>query len=84
MEADLYVQGRFWATVDVPSGGLLDLLAQGMITQTTEKAAQLQSDINDIDGAYCCISLRWKVPAPPPNDTINNSNPSHPENTNAD
>ena len=62
MKADLYVQGNYWATIDVPGDGLLALLAQGMITQAKQKAAQLQRDLNDLDGVVCSISLRLQAP----------------------
>ena len=62
MKAELYVQGTYWATIDVPGDGLLALLAQGMIAQAKQKAAQLQRDLNDLDGVVCSISLRLQAP----------------------
>ncbi|MBA7639367.1 hypothetical protein ES703_47025 [subsurface metagenome] len=62
MKADLYVQGHFWATIDVPGDGLLALLASGMITEAQRKADQLQADLNAIDGVVCSIHLRLKEP----------------------
>jgi len=60
MRADLYVQGHFWATIDVPGDSLLALLAKGMITEANAKADQLKADLNGIDGVKCSIHLRLK------------------------
>ncbi|GAI13699.1 unnamed protein product, partial [marine sediment metagenome] len=59
MKADLYVQGNFWATVDVPDDGLLTLLAKGMITEAQRKAQQLRRDLDSLDGVQCSISIRY-------------------------
>jgi len=63
MKADLYVQGHFWATIELPGDGFLALLAKGMIAEATQKADQLQRDLNSLDGVECSISLRIKKPA---------------------
>jgi len=60
MKADLYVQGHFWATIDVPGDSLLALLAKGMITETTHKCAQLKVDLAALDSIQCVISLSVK------------------------
>jgi len=60
MKADLYVQGRYWATIDLPGDHLLALLATGMITEATRKAEQLAADLAELDGVKCSISLRIK------------------------
>ncbi len=62
MKADLYVQGNFWASIDVPGDSLIALLAKGMITEAQHKAEQLQADLMAIDGVQCSISLRLKKP----------------------
>jgi len=62
MKADLYVQGRFWASIDVPGDSLLALLAAGMITEAQHKADQLKADLNAIDGVVCSIHMRLKNP----------------------
>ncbi|GAI80379.1 unnamed protein product [marine sediment metagenome] len=62
MKADLYVQGHFWGTIDVPGDGLLALLAKGMITEAQRKAEQLRQDLDSLDGVSCSISLRLKEP----------------------
>ena len=62
MKADLYVQGHFWATIDVPGDSLLALLAKGMITEAQQKAHQLQADLNTINGVVCSIHMRVKEP----------------------
>lgn len=62
MKADLYVQGHFWATIDVPGDSLLALLAQGMISRAERLAHQLKSDLNALEGVNCSISLRLKSP----------------------
>jgi len=62
MKADLYVQGHFWATIDVAGDSLLGLLAQGMITEATAKADQLRQDLDSLDGVTCSISLRVNDP----------------------
>ena len=62
MKADLYIQGHFWATIDVPGDSLIALLAKGMITEAQHKADQLQADLNAIDGVQCSIHLRVKQP----------------------
>jgi len=69
MKADLYVQGLFWATVDVPDDGLLAMLADGTLTHATERASQLQHDFDNIDGIKCSISLRFSEPVADPSDT---------------
>ncbi|MBA7572252.1 hypothetical protein ES708_14028 [subsurface metagenome] len=62
MKADLYVQGQYWATIDVPGDSLLALLAKGMITEAQQKAEQLARDLNNLEGVSCSISLRRKEP----------------------
>lgn len=62
MIADLYVQGRFWATILLPGDSLLALLADGIVAQATLKAAELHADLEAIEGVKCCISLRYKAP----------------------
>ena len=62
MKADLYVQGQFWASIDVPGDSLLALLAKGMLTEVTEKADQLKHDLELVDGVACSIHLRIKDP----------------------
>lgn len=62
MKADLYVQGHFWATIEVPGDSLLALLAQGMISRAERLATQLQDDLNALEGVDCSISLRIKKP----------------------
>ena len=57
MKADLYVQGHFWATIELPADGLLAILAKGMITEAQRKAQQLQADLNAIDGVEICLEL---------------------------
>ncbi|MBA7540161.1 hypothetical protein ES705_32455 [subsurface metagenome] len=68
MKADLYVQGHFWATIDVPGDGLLALLAKGMITEANEKAAQLARELTDLGQVRCSVSLciRHGPPYPTP------------------
>ncbi|MBA7581819.1 hypothetical protein ES708_23730 [subsurface metagenome] len=63
MKADLYVQGNFWATVDVPDDGLLALLPKGMIIEIQRKAEQLRQDLDSLDGVQCSISIRYQHPA---------------------
>ncbi|MBA7690790.1 hypothetical protein ES703_99322 [subsurface metagenome] len=62
MKADLFVQGHFWATIDLPGDSLLALLAKGMITEAQQKAEQLRQDLDSLDGVTCSISLRVKEP----------------------
>ncbi|MBA7592681.1 hypothetical protein ES708_34874 [subsurface metagenome] len=69
MKADLYVQGHFWATIDVPGDSLLTLLASGMITEAQQRAAQLEADLNAIDGVQCSIHIRYHHLAPDIPDT---------------
>jgi len=57
MKADLYVQGHFWATIEIPGDSLLALLAKGMITEANEKAAQLARELTDLDQIQCTVSL---------------------------
>ena len=58
MKANLYVQGHFWATIDLPGDSLLALLAKGMITEAQHRADQLKADLDGIDGVKCSIHLR--------------------------
>jgi len=60
MKADLYIQGHFWATIQVPGDSLLALLAKGMITEATIKMEQLKQDLELIDGVACSIHLRLR------------------------
>lgn len=62
MEADLYVQGHYCATIDLPGDGIIALLAKGMITHAEHHAKLLQQELNAIDGVTCQISLRYKQP----------------------
>jgi len=62
MKADLYVQGHFWATINVPGDSLLALLASGMIVEAQRKADQLKADLEAIDSVACSIHLRFKTP----------------------
>jgi len=64
MKANLYVQGNFWATIDLPGDSLLALLAKGMIAEANRKALQLADELNDLDGVTCSISLRIRQPIP--------------------
>jgi len=57
MKADLYVQGHFWASIDIPGDSLLALLAKGMITEANEKAAQLARELTDLDQIQCTVTL---------------------------
>jgi len=60
MQAHLYVQGNFWASIVIPGDSLLALLAKGMIDQANAKAQQLAKDLNDLDQVQCSISLRLR------------------------
>lgn len=62
MKADLYVQGRHWATIQLAQHSLLALLAKGMITEANEKAQQLARELTDLDQVQCSISLRFRHP----------------------
>ena len=62
MKADLYVQGHFWATIEIPGDSLLALLAKGMIIEAQAKAKQLAQDLADLDQVQCSVSLRLKPP----------------------
>lgn len=62
MKADLYVQGNFWASIQIPGDSLLALLAKGMITQANQKAQQLAQDLADLDQVQCSVSLRLTKP----------------------
>lgn len=62
MKADLYIQGHFFAAIDLPGDSLLALLAKGMITEATARAALFQQDLQSIEGVECSISLRFKSP----------------------
>lgn len=62
MKADLYVQGRYWASIDVPGDSLLALLAQGLATRAKILGHQLQEELVSIDGITCTVSLRFKEP----------------------
>ncbi|GAI67686.1 unnamed protein product [marine sediment metagenome] len=68
MKADLFVQGRFWASIDIPGDSLLALLSKGMITEANEKAAQLARELTDLDQIQCTVTLciRHGPPTQPP------------------
>ncbi len=57
MKADLYVQGQYWASIDIPGDSLIALLAKGMITKANEKAAQLARELTDLDHVECTVTL---------------------------
>ncbi|MBA7569742.1 hypothetical protein ES708_11483 [subsurface metagenome] len=71
MKADLYVQGHFWATIEVPGDSLLALLAKGMITEANEKVTQLARELTDLTQVRCSLSLRLHKPVAsiPPSET---------------
>lgn len=69
MKADLYVQGNFWATIIIPSDSLLALFAKGMITEANRKAAQLATDLSNLDDVKCSIHLRFRHPVTDTPDT---------------
>jgi len=82
MKADLYVQGHFWASIDVPGDSLLALLAKGMISEANRKAQQLANELNDLDQVQCSISLRIKDPVsftPDTDDHLDAFTPDSPE-----
>jgi len=57
MKADLYVQGNYWATIEIPGDSLLALLAKGMITEASDKLDALANELNDLDHVQCSVSL---------------------------
>lgn len=62
MKADLFVQGNYWASFDIPGDSLLALLAAG-ITATAEKTAlRLQSEVGDLGHVECSVNIRWHHP----------------------
>ena len=63
MKADLYVQGHFWATIDLPADSLLALMAQGMISHAKQRAAKLEAELNSIDSVRCTVSLNFREAA---------------------
>lgn len=83
MKADLYVQGHFWATIDLPGHSLLALLAKGMLTAAQYKADQLKADLEAIDGVECQISLRIKETIAYPPREPDSDHPFLQENTHA-
>ena len=62
MKAELYVQGHFWATIEIPGDGLLALLAAGMISHTEHRADELKRYLEHLAQVHCAISLRAKQP----------------------
>jgi len=58
MKADLYVQGNFWATIEIPGESFLALLAKGKVTEASAKLEQLAHDLNSLEGVQCSVSLR--------------------------
>ena len=63
MKADLYVQGNFWATIDLPEDSFFALLAKARITEAQQRADQLKADLETIHGVKCSITLPVKEPA---------------------
>jgi len=62
MKADLFVQGDYWASFDLPGDSLLALLAAG-ITATAEKTAlRLKSECGDLGQVECSVNIRWHRP----------------------
>jgi len=62
MKADLYVQGNFWATIELPGDSLLALLATGMIMEATRKGHQLAKELKDLAQVQCSVNLRFRHP----------------------
>lgn len=75
MKANLFIQGHFWASIDIPGDGLLALLAKGMITEANEKAAQLARELTDLNDVQCTVTLSIRhaptySPWPPDTDLL--------------
>jgi len=62
MKADLYVQGNFWATMDVPGDAFLTILAKGILAHARGQIDTLERDMQELQGISCSISLRVKLP----------------------
>jgi len=62
MKAELYVQGNYWATIEIPGDSLLALLAKGMIVEATRKAEQLAKELPDLAQVQCSINMRIRHP----------------------
>lgn len=59
MNADLYVQGRFWATISIPGDSLLALFAEGMVTHAAHQAELLQENHDMLGTVACSIHMRY-------------------------
>lgn len=62
MKAKLYVQGVYWATLDVPGDSLLALLAQGMITRANLEAAALHQSLLGPTDVRCSVNIHIQPP----------------------
>ncbi len=57
LRADLYVDGRFWATVQLPARSPLVALAQALSAESYHQSWQLQDDMIALDAAWTHLSL---------------------------
>lgn len=57
LAADLYVDGRFWATVQIPTNSPLATLAQVLSADAYRQSCQLQDDTIALDAAWTHLSL---------------------------
>lgn len=62
MKADLYVQGNYWATIDLPGHSLLAVLSKGILTHAQGQVHRLKEDLETLQGITCTISLSIKPP----------------------
>lgn len=57
LAADLYVDGRFWATVQLPARSPLVATAQALSTLSYRQSSPLQDDMIALDPAWTHLSL---------------------------
>jgi len=69
LAADLYVDGRFWATVQLPARSPLATLAHVLSTESYRQSWQPQHDTIALDAAWTHLSLHLCRPLCHPADT---------------
>lgn len=57
LAADLYVDGRFWATVQIPTDSPLVATAQALSAESYHQSWLLQDDMIALDPAWTHLSL---------------------------
>jgi len=64
MQADLYLEGAFWASVIIPPHSPITLLAQALASHLNDPRELVGKQALSPDDIHCTISLSVKIPPP--------------------